>query len=81
MQEPRSTSDVAPEVDQLLYTPQEASTIVSLTPHWLVKNAREGRIPHHRVGRLYRFSLENLKAIKETTAQPVTAGQRPTEVG
>lgn len=72
MQAPRSNSAVAPEVDQLLYTPGEAAQIVSLTSYWLVKNAREGRIPHHRIGKLYRFSRENLTEIKDRTAQPAT---------
>lgn len=75
MQEPRSTNNVAPEVDQMLYTPEEASDIIRLTPHWLVKSAREGRIPHHRIGKLYRFSRENLDEIKRTTAQPAAASR------
>lgn len=78
MQAPRS--DVAPEVNQLLYTPKEASKIVSMSGHWLVKNAREGRIPHHRVGRLYRFSHENLTAIKDMTAQPATATPKASRI-
>lgn len=63
----------APEqaVDQILYTPDEASEIVKLTPYWLKYRARLGEIPHRRVGRLIRFAFEDLEAIKEMSAQPV----------
>lgn len=74
MQEaPRSTdapADPPPEVEPLFYTPEQAAEILQLTRWWLVKEAREGRINHHRVGKLYRFSRENLDEIKATTAQP-----------
>ncbi|MEV0830951.1 MULTISPECIES: helix-turn-helix domain-containing protein [Streptosporangiaceae] len=63
-----------PEVETLLYTPEQAAEIVNLSRFWLVKEAREGRISHHRVGKLYRFSRENLDEIKTVTAQPARRG-------
>jgi hypothetical protein len=57
-------------VDQLLYTPEEAATIVQLTPYWLKFKARQGLIPHRRVGRAFRFAMEDLEEIKEMSARP-----------
>lgn len=68
---PRDATAPEPAVDQILYTPEEASEIVKLTPYWLKYKARLGLIPHRRVGRLFRFAIEDLEAIKEMSAQPV----------
>lgn len=67
----------APEqaVDQLLYTPEEAAGIVQLTTYWLKYNARQGLIPHRRVGRAFRFAIEDLEAIKDMSARPVKGTQ------
>lgn len=70
--QPERSSDTPPaETEQLLYTPKEAAGMVSLTAHWLITRARKGEIPHHRVGKLYRFGREDLEAIKKMHAQPV----------
>lgn len=64
-----SSSEQAQE--QILYTADEASLLVQLTPYWLKFRARQGLIPHRRVGRLLRFAREDLEAIKDMSAQPV----------
>ncbi|MFI7114032.1 helix-turn-helix domain-containing protein [Nonomuraea sp. NPDC050227] len=61
--------------EQILYTAEEAAALVQLTPYWLKFRARQGLIPHRRVGRLLRFAREDLEAIKDMSAQPVKAGQ------
>jgi excisionase family DNA binding protein len=75
MQSPRNDTapsvPTTPVVDRLMYLPEEASEIVGLTVHWLIKAAREKRIPHRRVGTLYRFTREDLEAITAMHAQPV----------
>lgn len=76
MQPPRSNEAAAPEVEPLLYTPDEASPIVNLKPHWLIANARKGLIPHRRIGRYYRFAREDLEEIKRMFAQPVKGRSR-----
>lgn len=75
MQSPRNetvpSASAAPTGDRLMYMPEEAAEIVGLTTHWLIKAAREKRIPHRRIGSLYRFSREDLEAITTMFAQPV----------
>jgi excisionase family DNA binding protein len=62
------------EVEQL-YTPKEAAKIIKLSHFWLVKHAKTGLIPHHKIGRFYRFSRQDLDDIvKKMSAQP---GRRP----
>ncbi|KAB8186959.1 helix-turn-helix domain-containing protein [Nonomuraea phyllanthi] len=67
--EDASASEQAQE--QILYTAEEAAALVQLTPYWLKYRARQGLIPHRRVGRLFRFAREDLEAIKDMSAQPV----------
>ncbi|MBX6169379.1 MAG: helix-turn-helix domain-containing protein [Thermobispora bispora] len=74
MESPRST-DTPREVEQLLYTPREAAGIVRMSAYWLTSKARAKQIPHHRIGRLYRFSMEDLKAIQAMYAQPIQRQQ------
>lgn len=38
-----------------------ASTLLGVPPTWLLAQAREGRIPHHRLGHYVRFDPEDLK--------------------
>ncbi len=71
MQPARSGDSASPEAEQLLYTPDEAASLVAVTAHWLISRARKGEIPHHRLGKLYRFGREDLEAIKQMHAQPV----------
>ncbi|MCC5574572.1 helix-turn-helix domain-containing protein [Microtetraspora sp. AC03309] len=64
------TGETAQEVKQLLFTADEAAPIVSLTAYWLTTNARAGKIPHRRIGKLYRWAREDLEAIKAMSATP-----------
>ncbi|GAA3027744.1 helix-turn-helix domain-containing protein [Streptosporangium longisporum] len=72
------TTDIPPDGDQLLYTPQEAAKIVRMSKHWLVTQANKEEIPHHRLGRYYRFSREDLIAIKDMYAKPARRSRQST---
>jgi len=74
MHEAPHSAEPPAESDPLLYTPEQAAKIVNLSRFWLVKLAREGQISHHRIGKLYRFSRENLDEFKDASAQPARRG-------
>jgi excisionase family DNA binding protein len=64
---------------RLLYTPDEAAEITSLSRAWLIAHARKGKIPHRRLGwRTYRFAPEDLEAIKDMAARSVEVPTRRT---
>jgi excisionase family DNA binding protein len=46
-----------------LYPLAEVAEFLTISPLTLAKWAREGRIPHKRVGRLFRFSESDVAAI------------------
>lgn len=49
-------------------------------PHtWLLREARAGRIPHRRLGRYVRWSVEDLDWIVESMAAGPRAGSRPAQ--
>jgi excisionase family DNA binding protein len=48
-----------------------ASTMLGVPPTWLLAQAREGRIPHHRLGHYVRFNPDDLKEwLAETRSMP-----------
>lgn len=50
----------------------KAASLLLGVPHtWLLTQAREGRIPHHRLGHYVRFNSEDLKEwLRETRSMP-----------
>jgi excisionase family DNA binding protein len=58
-----------------------ASKLLGIPPTWLLAQAREGRVPHHRLGHYVRFSAEDLRQwLTENRITPgpsrVTSGGR-----
>jgi excisionase family DNA binding protein len=48
-----------------------ASTMLGVPPTWLLAQAREGRIPHHRLGHYVRFNPDDLREwLQETRSMP-----------
>jgi excisionase family DNA binding protein len=41
---------------------EEAAEMLSVSPQWVLAQARAGRIPHVRLGRYVRFEREQLEA-------------------
>ncbi len=58
-----------------LLTPQQAAERLGISPRTLINWAYERRVPCTRVGRLYRFSEEQLAQIAREQ-RPLRAAQR-----
>lgn len=75
-------ADTEPPADQVLLTPEQAGRLLNLKPLYLKRQARAGRFPHWREGKLYRFTRENVADIarlgtrQATTAPGRTSGHR-----
>ena len=55
-----------------------ASGMLGVPPTWLLAQAREGRIPHHRLGHYVRFNPEDLREwLRETRIDASANGFRP----
>jgi excisionase family DNA binding protein len=56
-----------------------ASRLLGVPYTWLLAQAREGKIPHHRLGHYVRFDPDDLQTwLRETRAGAPTDGQRHT---
>jgi excisionase family DNA binding protein len=55
-------------MDLNFYTAQQVSSMTGMGLDWLWQQAREGRIPHHKLGGRYRFTAEDMEALKAQTA-------------
>ncbi|MEV3980770.1 hypothetical protein [Nonomuraea sp. NPDC049758] len=66
------TSREAP-VDQVLYTPEQAEERLNLNALWLKRQAKVGRIPCWRMGKLYRFTEEHIAEIARIGSKKATA--------
>jgi excisionase family DNA binding protein len=54
-----------------------ASRMLGVPHTWLLAQAREGRIPHHRLGHYVRFNPDDLKDwLAETRSMPTANGFR-----
>jgi excisionase family DNA binding protein len=55
-----------------------ASIILGVPPTWLLAQAREGRIPHHRLGHYVRFNPDDLRDwLRENRIDAPANGFRP----
>ena len=43
-----------------MYTIAQVAELTQMSEYWLRQQCREARIPHHRLGRSYRFSESDL---------------------
>lgn len=64
--------------DPIFLTPEQASERLGmgLRPSTLITYARQGRMPHHKVGRAIRFTVEDLTEYVESTAVPAVGSGR-----
>lgn len=77
---PHRLSDAPPP---RLYRPEEIADTLGCSAWWVKDRARRRLIPHTRVGRAYRFTLEHLAEIirlyEERPAKPAQAAAGATE--
>jgi excisionase family DNA binding protein len=71
--------------DEHAFTPlldaKAASKLLGIPPTWLLAQARDGRVPHHRLGHYVRFSAEELRQwLTENRITP-DPGRHATSVG
>ena len=76
-----------------LLSAEAAAVVLSVDPQWLLRQAREGRIPHARIGRYVRFDPAAIAAYcarpprppatatSATSATPLALGRRTTGGG
>ncbi|WP_433445692.1 helix-turn-helix domain-containing protein [Nonomuraea sp. CA-141351] len=71
--------DAEPSADQVLLTPEQAAALLNLNPLFLKRQARAGRFPHWRTGKLYRFTREHIAEIARLGSRTATtaAGRAP----
>jgi excisionase family DNA binding protein len=55
----------------------ELAAELGVSDEWVRQQCRDGRFPHHRVGRRIRFSDEDLAAIVADMAVPAATRPRP----
>lgn len=48
-----------------MYTVAEVAKLTRMSEYWLRQQCREARIPHHRLGRNYRFSDSDVAQLLE----------------
>ena len=64
----------AVDASQPLMDARAAAELLGVPSSWLLMAARDGRVPHHRIGRYVRFDLDELRAWLDETRIPL--GQR-----
>ena len=56
-----------------MFTVAEVAELTQMSEYWLRQQCREARIPHHRLGRIYRFSESDLaQLLSESRVQTRT---------
>lgn len=55
----------------------ELGTLLRHTPDWVRAEARAGRLPHHKIGKVYVFTPDDVEAILAATAVPVRPADPP----
>jgi excisionase family DNA binding protein len=63
-------SDAGPSEARTLLTPAEAARVLSVDASWLLRRAREGALPHVRLGKYIRFSPEAIVGQCTKPAKP-----------
>ena len=59
-------------MERILYTPEEVAKDLSLTVEQVKRLARDGGMPHHRVGRYYRFTPSDIDKYVNMTRRDAT---------
>jgi len=55
-------------MDIIFFTAQQVSEMTGLGVDWIWRQARENRIPHHKLGGRYRWTADDLVALQQQTA-------------
>jgi hypothetical protein len=55
----------------------ELGALLKHTPDWVRASCRAGRLPHHKIGKLYVFTAEDVADILAATAVGVRAEPAP----
>jgi hypothetical protein len=55
----------------------ELGALLKHTPDWVRASCRAGRLPHHKIGKLYVFTAEDVANILAATAVAVRAEPAP----
>jgi len=58
---PPSSESASVEASQRLVDAPEAARQLGVAPTWLLQRAREGRVPHTRIGKFVRFDVDELR--------------------
>ena len=57
------------EIDPLLLSPQQASRALAISERTLFTLTKSGNVPHIRIGKLVRYSVDGLKRYIEQAAE------------
>jgi excisionase family DNA binding protein len=61
-------------MDLIFYSAAQVSKMTGMSVDWLWRQAREGRIPHHKLGGRYRWTAEDLTTLgAQSAVAPVPA--------
>jgi hypothetical protein len=67
--------------EQVLYTADQAATLLQVRPSWLRRKAAARAVPCRYLGKHLRFSRTDIRAIAEASAQPPRQRRRPLSPG
>lgn len=56
------------DVDMIFYSAEQVSKMTGMSVDWLWRQAREGRISHHKLGGRYRWTAEDLTTLAAQSA-------------
>lgn len=57
------------------YSVENVAELIGVSEQWIWRQCRANAIPHHRFGRQYRFSTQDLRDLNSQTAVAVTDRQ------
>jgi excisionase family DNA binding protein len=64
------------DLNESLYDYAEAARQLNVKRSWLETAVQQRKVPHHRLGRLVRFTTGDLAEILATTGQPAVTRRR-----
>ena len=62
-------------MDLIFYSAAQVSKMTGMSVNWLWRQAREGRIPHHKLWGRYRWTAEDLTTLGAQSAVAPVASQ------
>jgi excisionase family DNA binding protein len=76
----RATVPAPPEDPDALLTAEQVGELLQLSPRTLKDQAAAGAVPHHRFGKHYRFTRDDVAEIVRISAKPVKPPRRRVSV-